>query len=178
MQPVTRPQADGEPPRTGRRHYWPGAGIYKVAGIGPPLAQLGPGLGVEQEASADELVLRLSNSAAGHMLPTGDPERFILVEVSFLDRGGRRIGEPHRERIGQTWEWWPEPRKLADNRLAPLEVRELRLSRPPGAIQWILVAASHRISAEALEYHGLDGYPASRVTHRRHGDFPTGSGGG
>ena len=160
MQPVTRPQADGEPPRTGRRHYWPGAGIYKVAGIGPPLAQLGPGLGVEQEASADELVLRLSNSAAGHMLPTGDPERFILVEVSFLDRGGRRIGEPHRERIGQTWEWWPG------------------LSRPPGAIQWILVAASHRISAEALEYHGLDGYPASRVTHRRHGDFPTGSGGG
>ena len=178
MQPVTRPQADGEAPRTGRRHYWPGAGIYKVEGFGPPLDQLGPGLGVEQEASADAILVRLSNSAAGHMLPTGDPERFILVEVSFLDDEGRRIGEPHRERIGQTWEWWPEPRKLDDNRLAPLEVREVTIPRPAGATRWILVAASHRISAEALEYHRLDGYPSSRVTHRRHGEFRDGPGGG
>jgi hypothetical protein len=172
MQPVTRAQAVGEPPRSGRRHYWPGAGIYKVEGVGPPLDLLGPGLGVETEARADELVVRLSNSAAGHMLPTGDPERFILVEVTFTDVSGDRVGEPHVERIGQLWEWWPAPRKLADNRLAPFEVRELLLSRPTNANGWALVATSHRVSAEVVEYHELHDYPASRTTHERDGDFP------
>ncbi len=173
MQPVTRPQALGEEPRSGRRHYWPGAGIFKVEGVGPPLDQLGFGLGIETEAATDELVLRLSNAAAGHLLPTGDPERFILVEVDFSDDAGRRVGETYRERIGQIWEWWPEPRKLADNRLAPLEVREVRIPRPMAAESWALVATSRRISAEALEFHDLAGYPASRVTHQRRGDFPT-----
>ena len=173
MQPVTRPQAVGEAPRPGRRHYWPGAGIFKVEGLGPPLEQLGAGLGVELEAKSNELVLRLSNSAAGHLLPTGDPERFILVEVEFSDRQGRTVGETYQQRIGQTWEWWPAPRRLADRRLAPFEVREIRIPRPEAADRWTLVAASHRISAEAIEFHDLAGYPSSRVTHERHGDFPT-----
>ncbi|MCH7666650.1 MAG: hypothetical protein IH936_12060 [Acidobacteria bacterium] len=173
MQPVTRPQAIGEAPRSGRRHYWPGAGIFKVEGLGPPVDQLGAGLGVEVEATSDELVVRLSNSAAGHLLPTGDPERFILVEVDFSDSQKRAVGETYRERIGQTWEWWPVPRKLADDRLAPLEVRELRIPRPETAAAWTLVATSHRISAEALEFHDLADYPSSRVTHERMGDFPT-----
>ncbi len=176
MQPVTRPQAVGAAPRTGRRHYWPGAGIYKVEGLGPPLDQLGAGLGIETEATADELILRLSNAAAGHMLPTGDPERFIRVEVELSDGEGKAIGEPRRERIGQTWEWWRAPRKLADNRLAPLETREVRIPRPEAAAGWSVVASSHRISDEALEFHRLDGYPASRVTHRREGRFPSASG--
>ena len=119
-----------------------------------------------------EITLKLSNSAAGHMLPTGDPERFIQVEVRFSDEDGRTVGETHRERIGQTWEWWPAPRKLGDNRLAPLEARTIRIGRPHGASKWSLVATSHRISPEAAQYHGLDGYPASRVTHQRRGDFP------
>jgi hypothetical protein len=172
MQPVTRPQAAGAPPRPGRRHYWPGAGIYKVAGFGPPLEQLGAGLGVEVEATRTALLLQLSNSAAGHMLPTGDPERFIRVEVELFDDRGRPIGEVHEERIGQVWEWWPEPRKLADHRLAPLEVREITIPRPPTAARWALTATSHRISAEALAYHDLDGYPSSRVTHELTGAFP------
>ncbi|MCP4204298.1 MAG: hypothetical protein GY769_20475 [bacterium] len=171
MQPVARPQAAGAPPRKGRRHYWPGAGIFKVEGFGPPLEQLGAGLGVELEATSAELVVRLSNSAAGHLLPTGDPERFILVQVEFFDVEGRMLGEARLERIGQVWEWWPAPRKLADNRLAPFEVREVRIPRPPAAHGWSLVASSHRISAEALKYHDLRGYPASRVTHELRGDF-------
>jgi hypothetical protein len=173
MQPVTRPQAVGAEARTGRRHYWPGAGIYKVEELGPPLEQLGAGLGIETEATTDGLILQLSNSAAGHLLPTGDPERFILVEVELFDGEGRTIGETHRERIGQTWEWWPAPRKLADNRLAPFEIREVRIPRTQSAAAWALVASSHRIGKEALEFHQLDGYPASRVTHERQGSFPS-----
>ena len=173
MQAVFRPQAVGEPPRHGRRHYWPGAGIYKVEGVGPPLDQLGFGLGVKVDARADLLAVTFSNSAAGHMLPTGDPERHITLDVSFLDAGGVTLGEPHRERIGQIWEWWPEPRKLSDNRLAPLEEWVVSFEPPAGAVSWSVVATSHRISQEVIDYHGLDGYPSSRVTHRLSGALPT-----
>lgn len=172
MQPVTRPQAVGEPPRPGRRHYWPGAGIYKVDGFGPPLEQLGFGLGVDVEPASDRLIVTLANAAAGHLLPTGDPERHIWVEIAFLDADGRPVGEPHRERIGQIWEWWPEPRKLADNRLAPLEERPVSIGRPEGAVRWSVEASSHRITQEVIEYHDLHGYPSSRVTHRLEGEFP------
>ncbi len=171
MQPVTRPQAEDAPARPGRRHYWPGAGIPKEAGRGPPLDQMPPGLGIEAVAETDALILRLMNASAGHMLPSGDPERFIRVEVRFADGEGAAVGDAHRERIGQTWKWWPEPQKVGDNRLAPLEVRKVRIRRPPGAVTWSAVASSHRIGQEALEYHQLDGYPASRITHTLKGRF-------
>lgn len=173
MQAVFRPQAVGEPPRHGRRHYWPGAGIYKVEGVGPPLDQLGFGLGVEVESDAELLTVTLSNGAAGHLLPTGDPERHITVEVSFLDAAGDSLGAPHQERIGQVWEWWPEPRKLSDNRLEPFEERIVTIDRPLGATVWSLVATSHRISQEVIDYHRLHGYPSSRVTHRLTGALPS-----
>ncbi len=172
MQPVVRPQAVDEPPRPGRRHYWPGAGIYKVEGFGPPLDQLGFGLGVEVEAASDRLLVTLSNSAAAHLLPTGDPERHISVEVDFRDAAGVPVGEPHRMRIGQIWEWWPEPRKLDDNRLAPLEQRVVSIEAPAAAVSWRLVATSHRIAQEAIEFHELHGYPSSRVTHQLAGVLP------
>ena len=95
-----------------------------------------------------------------------------MVEVEFSDRDGRQVGTIHSERIGQRWKWWPTPEKLADNRLAPLEARELQIARPPGAHLWSVVATSHRIGAEAIAYHNLEGYPASRVTHRLEGKFP------
>lgn len=172
MQAVVRSQAVGEPVRAGRRHYWPGAGIYKVEGFGPPLDQLGFGLGVEVKTAADRLVVTLSNSAAGHRLPTGDPERHISIEVTFQDAAGRPLGEPHRVRIGQIWEWWPEPKKLADNRLAPLEQRAVTIDPPRGAASWAVVATSHRITQEAIDYHELHGYPSSRITHRLAGKLP------
>jgi hypothetical protein len=172
MQPVDRPQAVGAPSRSGRRHFWPGAGIYKRDGFGPPLDQLGPGLGVEVTPTRRELVLELENSAAGHLLPTGDPERFIMVTVSFFDSADRPTGDVHQTRIGQQWTWWPEPEKRGDNRLKPLEVRDFRVARPREARRWSVIAESHRISREALDYHRLAGYPASRVTHELSGELP------
>ena len=172
MQPVTRSHTIGSEARSGRRHFWPGAGIFKVEGYGPPVDQLPAGLEIQARASAEELVLTLTNGTAGHLLPTGDPERFIMVEVEFSDRDGRQVGSIQSERIGQRWKWWPTPEKLGDNRLAPLEAREHRIRRPPEAQLWSVVASSHRIGAEAITFHNLEGYPASRVTHRLEGEFP------
>ncbi len=171
MPAVTRPLAAGSPPRSGRHHDWPGAGIYKVEGIGPPLDRLGPGLSVTAAVQDDALRVEYGNGGAGHRLPTGDPERFIQIELEFRDAQGQPVGA-WSERIGQVWKWWPEPEKLSDNRLAPLERREAVVPRPAGAVTWVLTATSHRISQEALDFHDLEDYPASRVTQRIEGRFP------
>jgi hypothetical protein len=173
MQPVDRPIAEGGPIRSGRRHYFPGSGIYKQTGVGPPLDQLAPGLAVTASTTEELLAIRLENSFSGHRLPTGDPERFILVVTKFFSASGQAVGTTNTERIGQTWQWWPEPLKLGDNRLAPLEVREVRLARPSYAQSWKITVTNHRIGEEAAQFHGLVDYPRSRVTHRLEGEFPS-----
>ena len=172
MQPVERPMAEGSPPRSGRRHYFPGSGIYKRTDFGPPLDQLAPGLGITTSETQDTFVIQLENSFSGHYLPTGDPERFIQVEVTFFDGSGETTGPIYTERIGQVWKWWPEPVKLDDTRLAPLESREIRFQKPPSALRWSVIARSHRISDEAAIYHHLVDYPSSRITHELVGQFP------
>lgn len=164
MQPVERAHAKGAAPRPGRRHFWPGAGIYKRTNFGPPLDQLTQGLGVAVEGKAELLSITLTNARAGHMLPTGDPERFIMVRIKQLDAGGRVVSRLE-ERIGQTWKWWPKPEKLGDNRLAPQTSRTLNMPWADGAVRWELTASSHRISEESAQYHTLSDYPTSRVTH-------------
>jgi len=135
------------------------------------LDQLAPGLGITTSTTPDALVVLLLNSFSGHSLPTGDPERFIEVEVSFLDDAGEPTGPTYTERIGQVWKWWPEPVKLSDNRLAPLESREIRLQIPSSAKRWVVTARSHRISNEAAQFHDLGEYPRSRVTHELEGNI-------
>lgn len=100
------------------------------------------------------------------MLPTGDPERWVQVDVDFLDAGGGEVGEPWTRRFGQTWEWWPEPKKLGDTRLLPQEVRSYEIPAPAGAVKAVVSASSHRISEETANYHHLGDYPRSLDTHR------------
>jgi len=166
MPTVERPAARGGPVRTVRTHGWRGAGIPKDQGAHPPVAANPPGLALTGEWLPDALSLTLTNARAGHRLPTGDPERWVLVELSWTDRFGEQLGETWQHRIGQTWEWWPEPKKLADNRLAPRESRTMRVSRPAGAVAARIEASSHRMSVETADYHHLQDYPLSVVTHR------------
>ncbi len=170
MPEVDRPLMVGFESRKGRKHFWPGGGVYKVKDFGPPRSELPAGLEVQVEQGGGSLEVALSNSFAGHMLPTGDPERYILVEITFLDAADKVLGE-QTIRIGQKWKWWPKPEKLGDNRLAPKENRKSSHAIPSGAKKWKLRAASHRISEEALKHHNLEGYPASRITHELSGEI-------
>ncbi len=169
MPEVQRPWAQGAPPRPGRRHAWPGAGIYKLKDFGPPLDLLHPGLFVEATPQGDALTLTLTNRA-GHHLPTGDPERFITVTTTLLDPQGNPL-TTDTLRIGQRWQWWPQPKKLDDNRLPSGASRQHHVPIPPGAAAWRVTAQSHRIAPEALTYHQLDDYPASRTTQELRGDL-------
>jgi len=175
MPEVDRAIAPGGPVRKSRRHYFVGSMIPKeVLGSlnGLPLNPRGlyrSGLSVEVEGVAPaggetEVRLRLKNAYAGHLLPTGDPERFILVEVT-LTAGEVELGA-QTLRIGQKWEWWPKAKKLADNRLAPLAERTetLRFSGAAhGPFKVAVRVINARISEEAAAYHGLSGKYPTRV---------------
>lgn len=165
MPAVERPAAAGGAVRTVRSHWWRGAGIPKEAGGGPPPEANPPGLGLDARWDATGLVVVATNANAGHQLPTGDPERFVRVDVRFSDAAGAPVGEPWSARIGQTWEWWPVAKKLDDNRLAPRESRTWTLQPPPGAAAATLEASSHRMTDDTAAFHALEGYPRSVVTH-------------
>ena len=191
MPPVTRASAPGAPPRAGGRHAWPGSLIPKdqwSADEAAVFADWAPGVALDfappeaavvGETVALEVVLR--NARAGHMLPTGDPERYLELVIQARDAAGAVQAET-TARIGQQWEWWPTARKLSDNRLAPGEARPVALSvvMPAGGLE-IDVALDHvRISPENAGYHDLGDYPTRRRVVDRHarirpGTAPTGS---
>ena len=164
MPRVERPAANGGPVRSVARHWWRGAGIPKKAGAHPPLEALPFGLGLSASWT-DDLKVEVHNEQAGHMLPTGDPERWIQIDVVFTDAEGSITGEPWRHRLGQRWEWWPAPKKLGDNRLAPQERREIAVPTPDTANHATVTASSHRMTEEIAEFHHLTKYPLSVVTH-------------
>ncbi|MCP4803853.1 MAG: hypothetical protein GY884_00760 [Proteobacteria bacterium] len=168
MPPEDRPAANGGLERTVARHWWRGAGIAKHAGVHPPDEANPPGLELEAEwadvGGVPKLTLTATNANAGHMLPTGDPERWVQLDVVFLDAGGETVGT-WDFRIGQTWEWHPLPKKLDDNRLAPRATRTFQIDVPVTAASAKVTASSHRMSPETVAYHDLGDYPISVVTH-------------
>ncbi|HEO65113.1 MAG TPA: hypothetical protein ENI73_04495 [Spirochaetes bacterium] len=56
----------------------------------------------------------------GHSLPTGDGERFILIEATLRD-GDKQVLERKHYKIYREMEWSISPPNLTDNRLNPLE---------------------------------------------------------
>ncbi len=161
MPSIERPAALGGPVRTVRRHWWRGAGIPKIEGRYPPDEANPPGLGLSGAVEGGELVVTMTNENAGHLLPSGDPERWVQVDATF-----EPSGETWQHRIAQVWEWTAPPRKVSDNRLAPRARRVERVLVPEGTTRVVLEASSHRISEENAAYHHLDGYPRSVRTHR------------
>lgn len=172
MPEVERPLwVGGGVPRKTRRHWFGGSLIPKQPGLTEALAALRahypPGLAVmvdpapAQVAPGAELSFEVAveNREAGHMLPTGDPERFLELHLTALDPAGAVLGQ-RTERIGIVYQWYPEVKKLSDNRLSPGETRRYALTvkaPPKGAVTLRVEASRWRISEENLKYHHLEG---------------------
>lgn len=170
MPEVTRPVATGKAARKTRRHWFGGSLIPKrpsdEAGLAPVREHFPDGVslswGEVPQALTPGAEVRIqfsaSNDEAGHRVPTGDPERYLLLRAEARDASGALLGE-REERIGSVYEW--EPLKLvSDNRLEPGEVRgyELRFKVPSsGAVALTLRASKYRLSQENLAYHHLEG---------------------
>ena len=132
--------------------------------LGQPATPNRSGLTVEiLKRAGSSVSLRLKNAYAGHKLPTGDPERFIRVDIDLMGGGGGKVLETRSIRIGQQWEWWPKARRIADTRLKPqeerVEVVKFTAAFAPGATVRVTVT-NVRMAAEAAKFHNLIGkYP-------------------
>lgn len=172
MPEVERPLSiiEGLPKRKTRRHWFGGSLIPKkpefAAEIGELQRHYPPGLEVEVSELPEAIEpgqrvvvkVEVVNANAGHYLPTGDPERFLTIELEA--KASDRVLAEREERIGIVYQWHPEVKKLSDNRLAPKEAREYTLAfEAPenGQVSLRVAAARWRISQENLEYHDLEG---------------------
>jgi hypothetical protein len=165
------------PARWTRQHTWIGSAIPKFLGADSFVNGYKSGLNIEVRRSPEKLVagdsafitLELTNQNAGHDLPTGDPEYFITTELRVVDEH-ERIVQDTTFRIGQEWQWWPEARKLSDNRLKPLEQRvfSLAVAIPHLPLRCEVMVTSHRMTVANARAMGLLGkYPIKTVIYRR-----------
>ncbi len=191
MPEVTRSIFPGMPERKTRRHWFGGSLIPKrpedEAGLAPLRKIYPDGLTARFDSvpprvsPGSEVVVQVEyrNANAGHRLPTGDPERFILLDLVARDAEGTLLGSVN-ERIGTVFQWYPDIQKLSDNRLEPGEARKLRLvltAPASGRVELELRASKWRISQESLEYHELVGrYPPSREFLVEHATIRVGAG--
>lgn len=188
MPEVERPLVAGGPPRPTRRHWFGGSLIPKhpdyEAEIAPLRDVYPDGLELElvpppslPPGGRARVEVRGTNAHAGHLLPTGDPERFIEVEVRARDGAGGLLAEA-KHRIGSRYEWYPEVKLLEDNRLKLREERRwaLEFDVPEGGeVRVEVVASKHRLTEETMAYHHLDGrYVAGRRFYERTFVLPVG----
>ncbi len=192
MPVVERPLVPGGPVRRTRRHWFGGSLIPKTPEVAQALAPMQAAFphGLELDwaerpehlvAGAEaRLVLRATNAHAGHLLPTGDPERFVTVTVRATGPDGAELGVATL-RLGTRYQWWPEVRKLEDTRLPPREHRDLVLAFTApgeGPVTVRVEAVKARISDENVAYHHLEGrIVPSIVFHREAFELPVRAGG-
>lgn len=167
MPEVQRAIVSGFPVRNSHSHFFTGSGIPKFDSVRTTVLN-GLEFYPDKLASTYHLneafgfTLRVKNENAGHRVPTGDPERFVLVEMTLKDELGKVIKE-ETNRIGEEWEWYPEAKKLNDNNLNPGEERSFTLKSDllkSGKYTLTVKVTKHRLNKENAEYNMLgDNYP-------------------
>ena len=167
MEEVERPLVAGYPSRKSHRHYFPGSGIPKhknlktmgMDGLDVLVADKGK---YDKTSKIYTIAASLKNTRAGHKVPSGDPERFILVTYNLLSNAGDTV-QTLKHRIGELWEWYPKARKLADNNIAPLETRPVNFSSKqltPGAYALHINVSKNRMDQKTATYNKLSAnYP-------------------
>jgi len=116
------------PKRKSHIHGFIGGGVPKKFELYDKQISYGYKSGIQLlriSKNKNDLELVFENAYAGHYLPTGDPERFLLLELEIRNKLNEVIEKRELE-IGQKWEWSPVAKKISDNRLKPKEVRVWR----------------------------------------------------
>ncbi len=118
------------PERSSHLHYWVGGGVPKSFKTYDTLIDRGFVTALKVDTSRiTKLVPGKENTfhvilentdINGHSLPTGDGERFILIEATLRD-GDKQVLERKHYKIYREMEWSISPPNLTDNRLNPLE---------------------------------------------------------
>ncbi len=177
MPPIYRPLTSDGIVRQTRRHTWVGSAIPKITGGDKVVEGYQSGLEVVLQTTPEHpfandsmfLTVTITNQRAGHYIPTGDPEYYLTVDIRLADELESTIKDT-TFRIGQEWEWWPEAKKLSDNRLRPLEQRiytfASEVPSTPGVFYWEVMLTSHRMTVENATLMKLLGkYPIEAIIY-------------
>ncbi len=126
MPAIERPLMTGFPSRSGRKHLWPG---------GYSTQQLQKVFSFKAQKINDKIKLTISNSGAGHMAPTGDTDRFIILDFFWQDQHGKQTILKTIKFKRQVI-WQPIMFVFSDNRLGPGQSLTINLSAPetPGKL--------------------------------------------
>ncbi|MEZ4236219.1 MAG: multiheme c-type cytochrome [Myxococcota bacterium] len=127
MPEAERPPAVGAEPLAVRRHLWLGGGVPKTFAGYAWHAEQGWTPGLDVDVATDPVVVTLTDARAAHDLPTGDPERHLVVEARFEAADGAVLARDTL-RIGQRWDWGDAEtgrvaHRIEDTRLRPGEAR-------------------------------------------------------
>lgn len=167
MEETHREIVPGYGERKSRFHNFAGSGIPKLKGLDAPMLN---GLEFYPDKIADNYkvgspfnyTFKVKNEHAGHRVPTGDPERFFLIDLELRNAQDSIILR-QQERIGEEWEWYPEAKKLSDNNLDPGEERSYRFKAvmdKKGNYTLTINVTKHRMTPETAIYNKLnDDYP-------------------
>ncbi len=118
------------PERSSHQHHWVGGGVPKSFKAYDTLIDRGfvTALKVDTSRIAKLAagkentfhVILENTDINGHSLPTGDGERFIVIEATLKDLNNKVLERRHYK-IYREMEWSMSPPNLTDNRLEPLE---------------------------------------------------------
>ena len=108
--------------------------------------------------------VNITNEFAGHKIPTGDPERFIIIEQSIYTKDSILFDQV-KHRIGEEWEWYPIAKKVSDNNLLPKEKRSFKfdfIMPEEKNLYYEIKVSKHRSTEENKTYNKLPlDYPIS-----------------
>jgi len=167
MEPIERELMPGMGKRTSHRHFFAGSGIPKFDTVTTKLLN-GYSFNTtppeNRYALSDSIMyqLKIKNEYAGHRVPTGDPERFFLINFTLTNEIGDTLAKKV-DRIGEKWEWYPVAKKLSDNNLYPNEERVFPFTYQPTQSEKLILkieVTKHRLDEKSAAYNGLgDNYP-------------------
>ncbi len=167
MESVDREIVPGYGKRLSHRHFFPGSGIPKFDTVETKMLNgyaIYPATLKSTYNVFDSIIftLKVKNEFAGHKVPSGDPERFFNISFTLKNEAGTVLSAK-TDRIGETWEWYPEAKKLADNNVAPNEERTFIFSyraEKREDLTLSVIVTKHRLSQESADYNKLkENYP-------------------
>ncbi len=176
MPEVRRALAPGGPVRRTGVHGWIGSHLRKGRETSPALwdsiaSRLPPGVELRADPAPGtpagtrvEWRVAAMNANAGHRLPTGDPERELVVELLVVAATGDTVARTERS-IRQEYQWMPVVKKLYDRRLAPGDstIVALGYTVPRGEYRLVARAVNVRISDANADYHHLPAWYPRRA---------------
>lgn len=112
MPETFRPLVEGFPKRKGRKHLWRG-------GHSPEMVIQALQVEIREkskEGNRFEYEIKTTNVGTHHRLPTGTPDRHILLRVSLLDKN-KRVLKSKDEKLIRRILWRPFPFEWSDTRL-------------------------------------------------------------